>query len=171
MTEIETVIDGWRQRAERIREERRRAVRASAEPAARERRQRPQASALDQRIDGLLIAWHEWRTGYRLGRGYSGSDSTCQDYRAPTHWDWKNGAAQERAEDQMMRGVDRAIERVPNDPRRWRQAVEIEARNLHSGASVWSSPAMPSDPAELEVLRIEARTRLLLELQREGTLT
>jgi hypothetical protein len=157
-------------RAERE-QSRQRSVRFSAEPASRVRASRAQPSPLDQRIDGLLLAWHEWRSGYRLGRGYSGSDSTCQDYRAPTHWDWKNGAAQDRAEEEIMRGVGRAIERVPNDPRRWRHAIEIEARNLFAGASVWSSPALPDDPAELEVLRIEARTRLMIELQREGVLT
>lgn len=158
----------------------RRRQRAAANRAARvrfvveplpPRETAPQASPLDQRINGLLIAWHEWRAGYSLGCGYSGSDATCRDFRAPTHWDWRNGAMEARAEDQIMRGVDRAIDRVPNTPRRWQTVIQFEARDLHSGARVWSSPMLPRDQAELEVLRIEARNRLLRELQREGVLT
>jgi hypothetical protein len=166
---------GWladllEQRRQRATANRAARVRWAAEPTARGSA-RPPVSELDMRIDGLLSAWHAWRSGYRLGRGYKGSDSTCQDYRAPTHWDWKNGAAQDRAEDQMMRGVDRSIERIPNDPQRWRTAIEVEARNLHCDAAVWSSPALPSDRTELEILRMEARNHLLRELQREGVLT
>ena len=145
-------------------------LRFSAEPTRRAP-PRPAASGIDAKIDGLLVAWHVWRSGYALTAGYRGSDSTCQDYRAPTHWDWKNGASQERVEDQIMRGVDRAIARIPNMPHRWRTVIEFEARNLSLGAAVWSSPVLPRDPAERDVLRIEARNRLVLELRREGVLT
>lgn len=130
--------------------------------------QRPRA---DRVIDAFLVAWHEYRRGWSLSRGYSNSDSTCQDYRAPTHWDWKNGASQERVEDEIMRGVDRAMGRIPNVPSRWRAALEFEARNLATGAKVWTSEGLPDDPAELEVLRLEARNMLMRELQREGVVS
>lgn len=122
-------------------------------------------------VDGLLISWYEWRRGYRIAKGYRSSDSTCQDYRAPGHWDWKNGAAQDHAENQIMRGVDRAISRVPNEPHRWGSALEFEAMNLATGANVWSSKSLPEDRSELEILRIEARNKLMHELQREGVMS
>jgi hypothetical protein len=128
-------------------------------------------SKTDQFVDGLLISWFEWRRGYRLSKGYRSSDSTCQDYRAPGHYDWKNGASQERVENEIMRGVDRAISRVPNEPDRWATALEFEAMNLATGASVWSSKGLPADPRELEVLRLEARNKLMRELQREGVMS
>lgn len=126
---------------------------------------------IDHLIDDLLSRWYEYRRGYRLARGYSGAGLTCRNYNTPTHWDWRNGAEDERAEKERMRGVDRAVERIPNEPRRWRTAIEFEAMNLHSGAAVWVSPMLPRDRAELEVLRLEARVHLLRQLQREGVVT
>jgi hypothetical protein len=126
---------------------------------------------LDWTVDDLLIRWHHWRSCYKAIRGFSASDASCQDHSSNTHWDWWNGAADERAEDERMRGVDRAIERIPNTPRRWLTAIEFEARNLSCGARVWSSPVLPKDPAELDVLRMEARNKLMSEFRREGVLT
>ena len=53
---------------------------------------------IDYIVDGLLSSWYAWRREYKMTRGYSGRDGTCRDYRAPGHWDWKNGAAEARAE-------------------------------------------------------------------------
>jgi hypothetical protein len=166
---MDRMLEARRARAAANRADR---VRATAAPRARALPAlRPAAAGVEAKIDGLLVAWHVWRSGYTLSSGYRGSDATCQDYRAPTHWDWKNGASQERVEDQIMRGVDRAIARIPNTPHRWRTAIEFEARDLSCGAKVWSTEVLPKDPAELAVLRIEARNRLVLELRREGVLT
>lgn len=126
------------------------------------------AEDLDFKLDRLLSEWYEWRRGYRLTRGFSGSDSTCRDYRAPGHWDWKNGAADAKAEELQVKAVDEAIERVPNAPERWRTSLEFNAMNLHSGAAVWVSPMLPKTRTERELLLIEARTMLLVELRRAG---
>ena len=98
----------------------------------------------------------------------SGTDSTCRDYRSPGHWDWKNGAADAKAEDMQVKAVDEAIERIPNTPERWKTALEICAMNLHSGAAVWVSPMLPKNREEREILLTEARTKLLVELRRAG---
>ena len=123
---------------------------------------------IDFTLDRLLAEWAEWRLRYRLTRGYSATDSTCRDYRAPGHWDWKNGAADAKAEDMQVKAVDVAIERIPNTPERWKTALEFNAMNLHSGAAVWISPMLPRSREEREILLIEARSRLLVELRREG---
>jgi hypothetical protein len=122
------------------------------------------------KIDRLLADWHQWRRSYRFTRGFSGSDGTCRDYRAPGHWDWKNGAADAKADEMEMRAVDEAIERVPNTPHRWKTALEFHAMNLHSGCAVWTSPVLPKTRAEREVLLLEARNMLLVELRRAGAL-
>ena len=49
-------------------------------------------TTIDNRLDNLLAMSHQYRAGYSVGRGFSGQDSTCRDFRAPTHMDWKNGA-------------------------------------------------------------------------------
>ena len=123
---------------------------------------------IDFKLDRILVEWHVWRRGYRLTRGYSGTDSTCRDYRSPGHWDWKNGAADAKAEDMQVKAVDEAIERIPNVPERWKTSLEFNAMNLHSGAVVWVSPMLPKSREEREILLTEARTMLLVELRRAG---
>lgn len=129
----------------------------------------PQKSALDTAVDDLLARWHDWRSGYSLTVGHSGVDSTCRD--AESEWsayDRENGVPDAYIENQIMLAVDRAVERIPDVPRRWHLMILFEARNLYSGAAVWKSTHLPQDYAEFEVLRIEARNKLLVELRREG---
>lgn len=147
-------------------------LRFSATPRARPARvEKPAVSPLDAQVNELLILWRRYRKGYQHGRGWSGSDATCRDYSTPTHWDWKNGAQEDRVDEQLARGVDNAIERIPNAPHAWKTAIEFEAMNLSSGAAVWTSHSLPRDAAELAVLRLEARNLLIRELRAEGCLT
>ena len=124
---------------------------------------------IDVRLDEMLVSWHQHRSGYKFARGYAGQDATCRNYRSPTHFDWQNGATQARSDALQAAAVDAAMELVPNTPRRWHTALAFEARNLCTGAQVWSSPVLPKGE-ELEVLVLEARNRLLLELRRAGAM-
>jgi hypothetical protein len=125
---------------------------------------------LDFKLDRLLAEWYSWRRTYRLTKGYSSSDSTCRDHRAPGHWDWWNGAAAAKADEMQVKQVDEVIDRIPNAPRRWKTALEFEAMNLHSGRAVWTSPMLPQNYEERQVLILEARNMLLLELRRDGVI-
>jgi hypothetical protein len=126
---------------------------------------------IEYKLDSLLAAWFTWRQSFKLTRGYSGQDATCRDYRSPGHWDWKNGAADARAEELQVEAVDVAVDKIPNSPQRWNTALQFEARNLVSGAAVWSSPMLPQEFEEREVLVREARNMLLKELRRVGVMT
>lgn len=128
-------------------------------------------TAIDNRLDDLLVMWHEYRSGYSGARGFSGRDATCRDFQTPTHWDWKNGALDGRVDAITAKAVSDAIDRIPNTPRRWNTALAFEARNLASRAAVWTSPVLPTNREELEVLVLEARTMLLVELRKDGILT
>ncbi len=128
-------------------------------------------TAIDNRLDDLLVMWHRYRAGYSVGRGFSGRDATCRDFQTPTHWDWRNGALDGRVDAVIAKGVSDAVDTIPNAPRRWNTALAFEARNLASKASVWSSPVLPKDKEELAVLVLEARTMLLDRLRRAGVLT
>jgi len=76
-----------------------------AEPTQHVVREKARVEALDGKLNRLLACWYEWTQGYRHTRGYSGSDATCRDYSTPTHWDWRNGAEDERADQERMRAV------------------------------------------------------------------
>jgi len=125
---------------------------------------------IDYKLDELLINWHRYQSRYRHTRGYASQDGTCKDFRAPCHFDWANGAADARADALEVAAVDEAMEKIPNIPHRWRTALAFEARNLASGAVVWSSPVLPRNIEEREVLVIEARNRLMIELRKDGVL-
>lgn len=146
-------------------------LRFSASPRKPVQVARQALSPVDAELNDLLSRWHEYRHGYRAARGHSGANAACRDAGSGSAWDWLNGAEDARAEQQIMRGVDAAVERVPDEPRHWRTAIQFEARNLHSGAAVWLSNRLPRDRGEREVLVLEARNRLLLELRREGVMT
>ena len=128
-------------------------------------------TSIDARLDELLVMWHQFRSGYAVSKGFSSRDSTCRDFQTPTHWDYKNGALDGRVDAIVVAGVSEAIDRIPNVPRRWNTALAFEARNLASRVAVWSSPVLPKDKEELEVLVLEARTMLLTELRKSGVLT
>lgn len=128
-------------------------------------------TAVDNRLDDLLVMWHEYRAGYSGARGFSGRDATCRDFQTPTHWDWKNGALDGRVDTITAKAVSDAIDMIPNTPRRWNTALAFEARNLASTVAVWSSPVLPKDKEELAVLVLEARTMLLVQLRKAGILT
>lgn len=126
-------------------------------------------SDIDAICDDLLSRWHSWRNNYTHERGFRASDATCRDAQSSYHWhDRNNGQVDEHIEREIMKGVDRAVDRIPDEPRPWHMMILVEARNLWSGHRVWSSMRLPKDDEELLVLRIEARNRLLMELQREG---
>jgi hypothetical protein len=126
----------------------------------------PPVRQVDREIDCLLIEWHEFTRGYSYGKGYRASDSTSQDYRAPSHHDWRNGAEDARAERLRGQTLCECMDSIPNVPERWRTALETQARNLSTGYAVWTSPVLPRTQEEREILLMEARTKLLIELRR-----
>lgn len=122
---------------------------------------------LDGLIDALLIEWHVHRSGYRMAAGHRSSSASTDNYRTPTHHDWKNGAQDERADQLRMRGICEAMDAVPDFPLRWRTALEFQARNLHCGNRVWSCSVLPKGE-ELRVLLLEARNKLAIELAKRS---
>lgn len=123
---------------------------------------------VDAVLDDLLSRWHSWRSGYTLTRGFRGRDSTCSEAQSQwTYHDRMNGVYDEHIEQTIMHAVDRAVERIPDHPRQWHMVILIEARNLWAGNAVWSMVRLPAGE-ELEILRMEARNKLAMELRREG---
>lgn len=124
----------------------------------------------DQVLDALLIEWHQWFNEYQLTVGHSSTSATTKDHRSGGHMDWWNGAADDRAAKLQVRAVNEAMQRIPDHPQRWRTALEFHARNLNNRLTVWYSPRLPATREERDVLILEARSKLMMELRREGVM-
>ncbi len=118
-------------------------------------------------LSGLLADWHVYSQHTADRAGYAGKAAGFGQSRSSTQYDWQNGVESELVDKRIMQGFDAAIQRVPQP---WLTALQFEARNLAVRYQVWVSPRLPTDPAEREVLILEARNRLLKELARDGVL-
>lgn len=125
---------------------------------------------LDTLLDALLIEWYEFQRGYMMTRGFTRDQRTTGNYRTPGHMDWANGATDARADALQVAAVEQAIHRIPNEPERWRTALEFNARNLYYRISVWYSPVLPPTKEARDLLLLEARNKLALELFSRGVI-
>lgn len=126
-------------------------------------------SEVDAVLDDLLARWHKWRSGYTLGGGYAGTSSMFRDAPPGRSMYSRDADADDLVEDAIMKGVDAAVERVPNDPQPWRLCLQFEGRNLCSRAQVWRSARADWPAGEaLHILRMEARNHLMRELHGRG---
>lgn len=118
-------------------------------------------------LSGMLADWHHYseRTGGK--NGYPGRAAGFNQCRSNSQYDWANGVEDEMVDRRIMEGFDAAAQRIPQP---WLTALQFEARNLAVRHQVWSSPRLPSDREEREVLILEARVRLLRELAKDGVL-
>lgn len=125
--------------------------------------------AIDDKVADLLYQWYAWERGYKAGRGHARVSATTADYRAPRHFDWKNGAADAKVEEIIARDVGAAVYAVPDEPHRWRTCVQREAYCIFWGIENWASPVLPQGE-ELKVLRMEARNKIIREFRIRGLL-
>lgn len=120
---------------------------------------------LDAIIDDLIGRWHRWCAAQGTDLGYPKVNTSCRLYRVSRQYDFDNGAMDDDVEAVLMGGVDQCVNRLV-DP--WRTAVHMNARNIAVGVCVWSSPRLPANRDERAVVVMEARVKLLRELQAAG---
>lgn len=125
-------------------------------------------SDLDHLLNDLLAKWHRYCAGYSFGKGYPSSDVTCRQSRTSKQYDYDNGAMDASVDQSIMEAFDAAMDTIEQP---WRTALSLQARNLHTGNSVWISPRLPADPIERGVLLMEARNKLLKVLAKDGVLS
>lgn len=117
-------------------------------------------STINRKLDELLIRWHRHTTGYQLTSGWAGTSGMFR--HAPEGRRYYDPEGQR--EQELKRGEKFSMDRITfciyqlEQP--WRNCIQIEARNLCSKAAVWTSALLPSNKAELEVVRLEARNRV-----------
>lgn len=118
-------------------------------------------------LSGMLADWHRWSTHTHHRGGFAGKAAGFGQSRSNSQFDWENGLESEMVDKRIMQGFDNAIQRVPQP---WHTALQFEAKNLAVRYQVWTSPRLPKDPQEREVLVLEARVKLLRELAKDGVL-
>lgn len=123
---------------------------------------------IDSIVDDLLVLWLRYADGYSVASGYAKASPMFRDTKSAwSPYDRDNGVNEHEAERTQAHAVGRALFRVPNHPLLWRTVLMFEARQLSGGYKVWNAIRLPSGE-EYEVLRLEARNKLMLELGREG---
>lgn len=122
----------------------------------------PDRDPIDMRLDALLAMWHDHVDTYRFERKVR-APSMADSYQTPKHHDFRHGIIDEVTDKATAQAVGACIAALEQP---WQAAIVIVARNIATGNEVWVSPRLPADKAEREVIVLEARNMLLMELRR-----
>jgi hypothetical protein len=125
------------------------------------------ADGVEEKLNDLLSRWHHWASQFTVVAGYYTSSAGMLQFRASRQYDSENGALDQEVENKTMAAVDWCIDRVRQP---YRTALAINARNLCTGASVWTSARLPTDSMQRALLVAEARSLLARQLDGRGVL-
>lgn len=136
----------------------------------------PEAQAIDamdeerklhEHINSLLARWHSWSAGHGYGMGYPTTNAACRMTRASRQYDDANGGLDAQIDNVLMEAVDAVVNAIAQP---WCTALQIQARNLHTGRAVWLSPRLPVCPRLRGQVLATARTKFLDGLAKAGML-
>ena len=119
-----------------------------------------------QILDDILGAWHRWATGYQHVGGVS-SSPMFRNAKTSRGWDTVDEIVNAEIDGDQMKAVDFHVMQLCDV---YRTALQINARNLATGRSVWTSVRLPSKPEERAAILSEARTGLTVRLRDAGIL-
>ena len=117
-------------------------------------------------LDGILCDWHRWATGW-TGVAAHGACAMFAGFRSSRQWDGEGDIADATIHNTRMKAVDFHVsELAPMH----RTALQIQARNLSTGRSVWNSARLPADVQERALVLADARIALTKRLQTAGVM-
>lgn len=122
---------------------------------------------IEASLDALLIMWHTFASQEGVGWGYPSRAPASHQYRCSRQYDDTNGAIDGDVDRNIAQAVGHQVDKIA-DPHR--TALHINARNLKTGVSVWSSPRLPTDQIERAHVVAAARNMLARRLMAEGLL-
>ena len=115
-------------------------------------------------LNDLLADWHRWARGFQIVASH-GTSAMFAGVRSSRQWDSENDVIDGTIRDQTMRAFDFHVNELDHV---YRTALQIQARNLVTGKSVWASPRLPNDlESRAQVLGL-ARAALLSRLSAAG---
>lgn len=117
-------------------------------------------------IDDLLCSWHRWAKGYQHVGGINTSPM-FREVKAGRAWDTVDQIIDADIEHSRMDALDHIIMALCDV---YRTALQIQAMNLYTGRSVWSSARLPADAEARAQILADARTALILRLRDAGIL-
>jgi hypothetical protein len=122
---------------------------------------------LAEHVNDLLARWHAWSAGHALVHGYPSVNTTCRIARSSRQYDDANGGLDAHIDCVLMEAVDAVVDAIPEP---WKAALSVQARNLHTGRQVWSSPRLPSCAMLRGDILMAARKKFVDGLARGGLL-
>jgi len=117
-----------------------------------------------QILDSLLSDWHRWAQGYSPVAGH-GTSAMFTAVRSSRQWDSEDETLDASLHNTQMKAVDFHISEMSP---LFRTALCINARNLATGRSVWTSARLPADVKERAIVLGEARSVLIVKLRDAG---
>jgi len=117
-------------------------------------------------LDSLLEEWHRWAKGYAI-TGSHGTAPMFQGMASSRQWDSESDVVDGTLHNAQMEAVDFHIGELQP---MYRTAIQIQARNLHTGRSVWTSARLPENIEERAVILLAARNELSTRLANAGVM-
>ena len=117
-------------------------------------------------LNSMLAEWHAWAKGYQHAAGIS-SSPMFRECKGGRHWDTLSEIIDSDLENSRMEAIDAIIMALCDV---YRTSLQIQARNLHTGRSVWTSARLPQDMGERNQILAEARQALSGKLRDAGIL-
>jgi hypothetical protein len=114
---------------------------------------------IESLLSDLLQSWHRWAMDYKHVGGINSSPMFRGSKPNKTRED--DDGIDGSLHNSTMETIDGQV--MAMEPVH-RTVLQLQARNLCTGVSVWSSPRLPDDAEERTVLLIEARNKLMRRL-------
>ena len=122
---------------------------------------------LSDALDDRLCRWHQWARAQRKGivRGFNHRALVVGEYKISRQYDDTNGALDDDLDRSVMRSIDFEVSQM-TEP--FRSAIYANAMALVVGVEVFTSPRLPEDREERQVVIGEARGMICRRLQLVG---
>ena len=117
-------------------------------------------------LNDLLIDWHHWSKRW-TPHAEPTTGAMWRGVKSSRQWEDTLDIADQAQHNATMQAIEFAVsEMAPT----YRTALQINARNLATGVSVWSSPRLPTDLQSRAQLLGLARQELSTKLAKAGLL-
>ena len=117
-------------------------------------------------VNDLLAQWHRWARGYQHAAGI-GSQPMFREAKSSRGWDSLADIVDDTLDHSRMEAIDHIIMSMDG---LFRTALQIHARNLVTGRSVWTSARLPVDVQDRDRVLGNAKCELVRKLGEAGIL-
>lgn len=121
---------------------------------------------IDSILDSLLTDWHCWCSNFRHV-AQSGSCAMFTDVKSSRQWQDADDVLDSAKHNSTMKAIDFHVNEMEPSHR---TAIQIKARNLYTGVSVWTSARLPTDPEQRTVILMTAKNLLMARLSEAGVM-